>query len=282
MPPTRPLDLPDFERPPIAELVLSIQFANLTAFRNIHAGILWQQFAQRYPNVEEYPPIAPVFEMFGVPPAINEMPQFTFVTGPNPVRYWFIAADGTELLQVQPDRLVHNWRQQKPEDAYPRYEPVRERFEAEIREVQQFLALGSLGEIKPNQCEVTYINNITLDTTDPPEAHLDDIFTIWTEHYSDGYLHRIERAQINASYVIRHDGGEPLGRLYAAIQPAVHRLTSTRLLQFSLTARGKPKDESIDAALEWLDQGRIAVVRSFTSLTRPEMHRRWGRTDAGQ
>ena len=104
MPNSRPLDLPEFERPPIIEVALSIQFATLPLFRNIHAGILWQRFAQQYPNVEEYPPIPAAFETFGVPPAISEMPQFTFVTN-SPIRYWFITADGTELLQVQAQAL---------------------------------------------------------------------------------------------------------------------------------------------------------------------------------
>jgi uncharacterized protein (TIGR04255 family) len=281
MPASRPLDLPEFERPPINELVLSVQFATLSAFRSIHAGILWQRFAKQYPTVEEHPPIAAAFETFGLPPAITELPQFTFVTH-TPVRYWFITADGTELLQVQPDRLVHNWRQQKPDDSYPRYEPVRERFESEVRLVQLFLTEEKLGEIKANQCEVTYINHIGPETIEQPEEHLEDIFTIWSNQYSDDYLKQIERAQFNASYLIRGPENEPVGRLHAAVQPAVHRLTSTRLLQFTLTARGKPNDESIDSALEWLDTGRIAVVRTFASLTRPEMHSRWGRRNASR
>jgi uncharacterized protein (TIGR04255 family) len=281
MPASRPQDLPEFERPPINEVVLSIQFASLTGFRNIHVGILWQQFAQRYPSVEEYPPIPAAFETFGVPPPVAELPQFTFVTH-SPMRYWFITADGNELLQVQPDRLVHNWRQQKPDDEYPRYEPLRERFESEVLEVQKFLEQGKLGQIKVNQCEVTYINQIGPETIEQPEEHLDKIFTIWANEYTGDYLDRFERAQFTASYLIRGPEGEPVGRLHAAAQPAVRRSTSARVLQFTLTARGKPKEESIDSALRWLDDGHVAVVRAFAALTRPEMHSRWGRRDASR
>jgi len=69
----RPADLPDFERPPVTEVVLSLQFASLPGLKNVHAGLLWQHFSTRYPNVEEYPPIAPVFETFGLPTAMPDM-----------------------------------------------------------------------------------------------------------------------------------------------------------------------------------------------------------------
>jgi hypothetical protein len=89
-----------------------------------------------------------------------------------------------------------------------------------------------------------------------------------------------KRAHANASYLIRNADKLPWARLYANIQPAINRVTSERLLQFTLTARGKPDGDNLDSALEWLDRGRVAVVKAFTSLTRAEMHRRWGRKDA--
>ena len=158
---TRPPDLPDFERPPLYELVLSIQFAR-TQLRNINMGGIWALFRDRYPKVEEQPPLAPVFEKFGLPPAQAEGPRFILSQIPDVIRYWFIGDGGNELLQVQVDRLVHNWRKISPEAAYPRYEPLRAQFEnRRSKELMHFCKLRASAEIRAlNQCEVSYMITI--------------------------------------------------------------------------------------------------------------------------
>jgi hypothetical protein len=48
---------------------------------------------------------------------------------------------------------------------------------------------------------------------------------------------------------------------------------------FELTARGQPLGETtIDGTLAFLDAGRDALVRAFTSATTPAMHEVWERT----
>jgi uncharacterized protein (TIGR04255 family) len=272
-----PADLPNFAQPPLYELALSIQFAR--QIRSIDVGVIWRLFRDQYPRVEEQAPLAPVYEKFGLPPTPIEIPQFMFSTTPEVLRYWFVDKDGNELLQVQSDRLIHNWRKNSPEATYPRYEPVRARFKMEVQKVNKFLESEDLGEIKPNQCEVTYINHISFGDEVEPEDKFDHIFTVWQEAYSDNHLKRIERGQFGMTYVIPGEHAEPLGRLHVQAQSAIVRTTSKRIIQFSLTVRGKPKNNTIESAFEWLDKGREVIVRSFTALTRKEMHRMWGRTD---
>jgi uncharacterized protein (TIGR04255 family) len=274
----RPADLPEFERPPLNELVLSIQFGVLP-FKNVHAGILRQRFLDSYPCVEEQLPIEPVLETFG--PLQVKPPQLSFeVLEVPPIRYWFVSADGNELLQVQRDRLIHNWRYQKPEDRYPRYEPLRAKFEGEIAIAQTFFREHGLGEIVCNQCEVSYINLITFDDGADPNSRLSEIFTIVTEDYSDDYLRKmkVERGQFNLSYKIPDESGkEPVGRLHIGVQPVIRRPENRPAIQLTVTARGKPLDETVASALSWLDMGREVGVRGFTSVTTREMHRLWGR-----
>jgi uncharacterized protein (TIGR04255 family) len=275
----RPPDLPDFKRPPIYELVLSIQFAQ-TNLRNIDIGSIWRLFRNQYSTVEEHPPLAPVFEKYGLPSAQLEVPQFIISTTPGVLRYWFVSADGNELLQVQADRLIHNWRQASPKATYPRYEPLRARFEREVRKIEKFLEAQKLGSIKPNQCEVSYINHISLGESIEPDDKLDEIFTTWQEVYNDEYLKRIERGQFAMSYLIPGDQQqEPFGRLHVLAQPGAVRATSERIMQFNLTVRGKPDVDTVESALKWLDKGRYVVVRAFAALTTKKMHRIWGRTD---
>ena len=42
----------------------------------------------------------------------------------------------------------------------------------------------------------------------------------------------------------------------------------------------KRADESLEATLDFFAEGREVIVRAFTDLTTPEMHKEWGRTDA--
>jgi uncharacterized protein (TIGR04255 family) len=257
---TRPSDLPDFERPPLNELVLSVQFGDLP-FANVHAGIVWQRFANSFPTVEEQPLLEPVFETFGSLRARE--PQLSVQLMPmQPSRYWFVSADGTELLQVQRDRLVHNWRQRKPEDRYPHYEPLRAKFEAEIAVAEEVFRELSLGEIACNQCEVSYINLIMFDDGSDPNGRLREIFTIVTEEYSDAYLRtmKMERGRFNCSYVIPGESGkEPIGRLHFD-RPRQTSRSDGRKCAFLVGYRG-----------------REVGVRAFTSATKKEMHRLWGR-----
>ena len=54
----RPADLPDYEHPPLVEVVLSVQFAELQGYRTVHAGLLWEdKFRKAYPIVAEQPPL---------------------------------------------------------------------------------------------------------------------------------------------------------------------------------------------------------------------------------
>lgn len=271
--------LPDFESPPLDEMVLSIQFADLP-LKNFHSGLLWLKLRNEYPNVEEQAPLLPTFETFG---ALRPAPaqEIKFLPPDAMIRYWFVTQDGTQLLQFQGNRLIHNWRRRVPEDIYPRYEPLRSRFESEILLTQEFLREYDLGDIRCNQCEVTYINSIGPNAeSEDPVRDLAKLFTIWCERYNDGALKHIERGRFGATYLMLSDGGgDPVGRLYLEANPGIRTRDSAPTMQLKITARGRPGDETIGAALEWLDKGRVSVVRSFAAVTTETMHKIWGRKD---
>lgn len=273
----RPKSLPDFERPPIDEVVLSIQFGDV-ALRNVNIGLLWERFKSDYPNVEEQAPINPIFETFGAlqaaPPNTIQLMRFDQMG-----RFWFVSENQNELVQVQRDRFIHNWRSRRPEDEYPRYEALRTKFESEIVQFEEFIRESKLGSVDINQCEVSYINVIGPDSDgDDPTKNIDKIFTVWREAYSDKYLTRSERSRFTASFLMQ-DAPEnpPDGRLHVSLMPSLRTHDQAPVLRLTLTARGKPRDESVRAALDWIDKGRETVVRGFASITTKEMHKIWGR-----
>ena len=59
----RPPDLPDFDNPPLVEVVLSVQFSDLQSYRTVHPGLLWERkFRESFPEFAEQPPLDPLFE----------------------------------------------------------------------------------------------------------------------------------------------------------------------------------------------------------------------------
>src|SRR5258708_1658 len=83
------------------------------------------------PHSNSIPP-PPQFETFGGPaqPGV----QFDIGFGLRHPRFWFLNKEGTELLQFQADKLIHNWRQVdgQPGAEYPRYETIVGRFSEEV------------------------------------------------------------------------------------------------------------------------------------------------------
>ena len=87
--------------------------------------------------------------------------QFEATESPALPRLWLLNEAGTEMIQVQNDRFIKNWRKAGEKEQYPHYEPViKPAFERDFVEFQEFLVEERLGVIKVTQCEVTYVNHI--------------------------------------------------------------------------------------------------------------------------
>ena len=110
--------LPKFDNPPVVEVALSVQFERLS-ISAAHIGLVWQKFRDRFPNIEEKPEIEAAIEQFGPPE--RKGPGVRFEVGVMPIpRFWFVNQDGSELVQVQRDRFIRNWRKKDGGPGYPK------------------------------------------------------------------------------------------------------------------------------------------------------------------
>ena len=212
---------------------------------------------------------------------VNTTPMMqiqTFITPPLP-RYWFERPESPNLLQLQQDRIIHNWRQY-PENShvYPRYESVKATFEDEIQQIEQWLSQESIGELRPNQCEVTYTNIISLPEGEAVHRSLERITPLWTGKFSEDPPNKLERTHIEMTFLFSHNE-KPTGRVYVNFQPAFRPNDASAVIKLDITARGRPQGETIADALAFLDLEREQVVRTFVAVTTDEMHKLWGRTD---
>jgi uncharacterized protein (TIGR04255 family) len=269
---------PEYELPPVIEVVLSVQFEPLTELRTPQFGLLWSKFRSDFPRIEEHPPIAPVIETFDVPPRERFGMHLEMSEIPLLPRMWFLNTAGTELIQVQRDRFIHNWRKTDHGQTYPRYEYIRERFKSELSVFTSFLASEGVKEFSINQIEVTYINHIVAGDVWKAHSELHKVISPWTATYSDGFLTNIEDGNFLMRYPITDEAQVPIGRLNVELVSAYRKNDQLPIFVLSLTARGKPHGEGFDGAFSFLDIGREWIVRGFTSITTQEMHKVWRRT----
>lgn len=277
------LPLPDFGRPPVNEVVLSVQFEPLGPLLSYHLGEFWQSIRSKYPKAEVHPPIDSTFERLGPPIFRPPGVQIEFAQAPLASRLWLLNEGGTELMQIQQDRFVHNWRKVLGDEAYPRYEHVRDGFRDELVAFAHFATSHNFGEIRPNQCEVTYINHI--DCAAEARAHGDpaEVLRVLSRDQTYGALPRPESSQFAAKYLIETDddaGRKTVGRLHVDFVPVYTVKDNRPIFVLNLMARGVPLGEGIEGAMRFLDLGRETIVRGFADITTSTMHRVWERKDA--
>jgi uncharacterized protein (TIGR04255 family) len=263
-------DLPEYANPPVVEVALAVQFQ---ALPGLQPPVLadWLVVRERLPTWELKAPFQMPHELFGVP----QIPFFDLRIGndqPPPSRSWFSTASGTELLQIQPDVLVHNWRKTSDGQPYPRYQHLRQQFERDLVSLQVLVQSKGLGEVVPTQCELSYVNLIDLE-----HYPLRRIIAGWNGAMSDGFLNEPEQVELASHHRIEPEVGKPRGRLH--IQARTIRPARKHQLQLNLVARGAPQGGNLDDILGWFDLAREWIVRGFTSFTSEYMHQHvWGRT----
>lgn len=258
-------DLPEFEDPPVVEVALSVQFRILPALRGLTLAPLYEQWRSRYPRVEEQPPLPAIIEG-----DIPGGPVFQLNVGIPSVRYWFLTDDGTELVQLQQDRLSVNWREQGSGKPYPRYSAMRQMFADRFNDLETFLAETALGDIRVTQLELSYVNAVVIGPEDM--GKLDRILSTW-QAAPNHHLGDPEQARLEMSYQIKGLGAG-VSRLWVQVGTG-QRGTRAPAALLTFLVRGVPTGEGIGGTMSFLDDAHQHVVRSFAELTTPEMHAIW-------
>ena len=257
-------DLPDFRAPPLNEVVLGVQFNLPTGYQQILAGDVWKLFKDKYPQVQDQPPLPPTFETFGRTAVTG---QFQLIPAPLHTRFWFLQPDGDELIQFQQDRLLHNWRKVGDgENPYPRFESIAPRFRNELDSLQKYLTTLAPQTLDINQAEISYINQFKLG-----ESTASDWLRFITHETS-----ATEDFSVAFRETILDETRKAQGRLVCDVLSSTYP-DGEKGIQITLTARGAPEGTDIDSALNFIAVGHAIIVRRFTSLTTDFAHQKWGR-----
>jgi uncharacterized protein (TIGR04255 family) len=268
------MSLPEYGRPPVIEVALAIQFDPISALTTAHLGALWTLFRDHFPDLSVQAPRQPSFEDLG--PQRPPTPSIQLQLPHGPARVWFTTSSGGELIQVQPDRFVFNWKATESDHSYPRYKQVRASFERHLKTFLRFLEEHRFPSPEPNQCEVSYVNHVWSGDGWETFDQLGVVIPSWEHRTSDGYLPAPEDIRVSVKY--RLPPSAPLGRLHINVEPHYRISDAKRLFHIRLTARGAPLRSDVEGAFAFLDIGHEWIVRGFTSFTSSAMHSVWERT----
>lgn len=261
---------PVFERPPVIETVLGVQFAQLKGLSSAHVGWFWKQYLDsKWEKVAEVVPLPDEFERFEAIPAGRV--QFKVEAIRFPARLQISWANDGRMMQIQPTRFHYNWNRVGGE--YPRYLRVREEFDHYLETFCRFVAEAKLGEVLPNQWELTYIDSV-------PKGPLWSTPADWPDVLPGLFSPR----GVPAGVRMESFGGEwhyeippRRGRLHVAVQLARVGDDPTPVLLIQTTARGPIGQEGVPSLGEGLELGHRTAVDTFVEITSDKAHRAWGR-----
>lgn len=276
--------LPDFERPPVGETILGVQFAPLPRFKTAHLGVFWKTLGSEWSHLIEVPWLPPMAEM---PNRTIDLSQVKVkLTQVPPIRLQIRTGDQSRMIQAQNGRFHYNWLRPDGQSVYPRYPAVRAEFDAAFAKFTDFVRAEGLGEIAPNYWEVTYINHIPQGTLWKGAQDWADILngTPGVRVASGGLT--LESMEIDWNFLIP----DQRGRLQVQAQHG--QVTTfdpdgkspfplnTELMVLTLTANGPIAVGKSSAGVkelgDGLDLGRETIVRAFRDLTSDKAHAEWG------
>ncbi len=262
--------LPEYDNPPINEVVCGIHFERLDQLLNPYLGILWEKYKPEYPRCREAPYLIPIIENFDRPPV--QKPELLDVPLP---RTWFVHSNENAIIQVQRDRFLHNWREIRAEDSYPRYHTIIDSFRGHLSKFTAFLEEYNLGIVKPLQYELTYVNLITQGEEWETISDIGRIFSnfSWPSTESD-FLPLPESINWHTNFTLPNRAG----RLHTKIQSGVRRIDDRPLFRFELTVRGIGEYKTFETMWDWFDLAHEWIVRGFAELTDLQIQNTvWGR-----
>lgn len=254
------------------ETSVGIQFDGLTNYISLNAASFHSRIAGNFPRVEEHRPLDPAFETFGPRSSLLTTPQLQLVEAAIEPRYFFLSEDGSEIVQLQKDRLFYNWRKRSPAAQYPRYEAhVRVVLGDLFRILTSWAAEERLGAIIPTQVEAIYVNAIELRDHSGSSCGLSFIFP-----WLSGLIGTTEDGLFQFRRRLLNETGEPVARLNFNLRYGTDE-ESARSAHLMLHVRGHPPGSRLEDCLDMIDAERDVIVRTFTEVTSPEAHSLWRR-----
>ncbi len=262
---------PHFEEPPIIEVVCSVEFEPIEKFQSAHFGDYWARIRADFPDTQD---VAPVDRMSD---SQEDTITLHFKTSPPLPRVWFVGKSKHELIQLQDNRFMYNWRKLDMDDGkYPRFNVVFETFKKRWDDFVSF-AEERFGGINIKQLELSYINEIYESDTSKNVSDLPDIlYASPMSSKKDGFLPKLDAFNWKSAYLLP----DKCGHLTVQIMNALPKAQKPLILRMDIVARGLPNSNMTNPFNDWFNLAHDWVVNGFLDITCKDAHNnRWGRIE---
>lgn len=242
--------LPEFETPPINEVVAGVFFDPLQGFRLPHFGLFWGKIKDQYPYCEHASRL--------IRGPVDNKPSSFFLP-----RVWLFNQERTSLIQMQDDCFLFNWRRVTGDEAYPRYTKVVGELWNRLSEYRGFLEDQSLPTPTILQCELSYINHIPAGEIwqTPVEIRNFAPDLVWREQKR--FLPDFESSAWTGIFPLPED----FGKLTVSVRHGKKHTDGTPLYTIEFTARGLGGDGSNARINEWFNLAHEWIVQGFCDFT---------------
>lgn len=268
--------LPTFERPPVVETVLGLQFDPIAKLATAHLGLFWKSLGDEWTNIAETNAVGQTAGFVSVTPSWlpHGFPAFEFGPARVPgMRVRLSNASGDRMLQVENGWLVYNWRQRPDPAAYPRYDTIKTEFDRYRVAFEQFLTSNGFGAPRSNLWEVSYLNLL-------PKGELWNSPDEWPTVLPGLFVRSRPSA---AEELLTGDArwtfaiGHGKGQLFVHVEHgAMGGAAEGEVLVLRLIARGEVRDGSQDELESGFALGHESIVKTFREIAGPTALEYWG------
>jgi len=245
--------LPDYSKPPLAEVVMGVKFRPLPGIKVPHYGLFWGNVKNEFPTCQNAPVLG---DLAGLEE--NE-------TGGLPIpRVWLINEGGDYLIQLQKNHFLFNWR--KRDGVYPRFDNIAPKFYENFEKFQNFCAQNDLGDIVPLGFELSYINHIFINEG---WANIEDIGKLFPDITWRESQTRYLKGMITAQWFAEFNMANPKnGRIRVRVSHGEKRPEKIPVVVFEIIVRGSRLEIPQEVTQEkWFKTAHDTILWTFEDLT---------------
>lgn len=252
-----PIDLPNFEAPPINEVAMGVTFAPIEGLLPTHFGLFWSKFRKEFSKSEE---AAPLSTPEGLPMSKIGLPL---------PRFWLIHNEEQYLIQLQSNMFYFNWRQQDDSQVYPRYSNIKPLYYDYLQRYVEFLSQEQLPQPEAVNCNLTYVNIIPIGQKGGSSDGFSGLFpdVNWRQA-EDRFLPVPKTLNWQTTFEI-----DDTVELTAKVQSAKRVSDELPVLRLEINARDLRSESPFDKTEHWFDSAHEAIVLSFVDLTSEKAQR---------
>jgi uncharacterized protein (TIGR04255 family) len=253
----------DLRKPPVVETSLGCFFAGIEGWNILHFGALWEKFRTKYPNVE-FPP--PLIQNVELPLTIRFSPGDSVI----PIRALFTDQLKTQLVQLQTNLFLHNWRKRDENPTYEHYDHILPLFKEDWEVFTSFLEEQKLKRPKFTRCEMTYFNHIVRGEHWNAYEDLPKLFRVWRGFDATSAFKNIEQAAFN---VVQSIGR---GKVNVVVSPGVRLSDGKEILQMNVTAARTTEGSEDKELFDGLNECHEISLKAFREFVTRDALRQWG------